>query len=386
MSPLIFLAFKSLLHNKLIFALMVMAVIFGLGMQIPNSANLDGYTKELVEESLNAGLGHIIIKPVQGEYLTKANDIGKAVMSHHWARGYASRLMVPGVLVKQQVYQGIRVIGIVPSQEENTFRLSQKFSDGALLADDERDAVIIGTKVAEWASVRPGEKVLLYILTGRTPKPFRLTVKGILDAGFISAKDVFVNKKLLEWDLKIEDIASSIVVATDNYRKAALYRNELKDSISDTAVVTWREESDFVANAISGNETIRTISEIMVIIGITIPVMALLYISVLHKRREIGIIAAIGFSKRDIFVIFFLRSLFIAFIGIAGGQVLGLLISKYFQMRPMFEWSGFIIKPSISFSTITIPTLIIFITTMLSGVYPAIIASRYNLAKILREG
>jgi len=386
MRPLIFLALKSLLHNKLIFALMVMAVVFGLGMQIPNSANLDGYTKELVEESLNAGLGHITIKPVQGEYLTKANDIGKSVMSHRWARGYASRLIVPGVLVKQQVYQGIRVIGIVPSQEEKTFRLSQKFSDGALLDDDERDAVIIGTKVAEWASVRPGEKALLYVLMGRTPQPFKLTVKGILDAGFISAKDVFVNKKLLEWGLKIEDIATSVVVTTDNYRKAALYRNELKGTIEGATVATWEEESDFVANTIGSNEIIRTISEIMVIIGITIPVMALLYISVLHKRREIGIIGAIGVSSRDIFVIFFLRSLFIALVGIAGGQTLGLLISKYFQMRPMFEWSGFIIKPSISFSTITIPTLIIFITTMLSGVYPAIIASRYNLAKILREG
>lgn len=375
MSPLIFLAFKSLLHNKLIFALMVMAVVFGLGMQIPNSANLNGYTKELVEESLNAGLGHLIIKPVQGAYLTKANDIGKAAMSHHWARGYASRLVVPGILVNQQVYQGIRVIGIVPSQEENTFRFSQKISDGTFIADDELNAVIIGTRVAEWASVRPGEKVLLYIFIGQTPKPFKLTVKGILDAGFISAKDVFVNKKFLEWCLKLENIASSIAVTTENYRKAALYRNELKGTISGATVAPWWEESDFVANAISGNETIRTISEIMVIIGITIPVMALLYISVLHKRREIGIIAAIGFSKRDIFVIFFLRSLFIAFIGIAGGQVLGLLISKYFQMRPMFEWSGFIIKPSISFSTITIPTLIIFITTMLSGVYPAIIAS-----------
>jgi len=386
MSPLIFLAFKSLLHNKLIFALMVIAVVFGLGMQIPNSANLDGYTRELVEESLNAGLGHIIIKPSQGEYFTKANDIGKAAMSHHWARGYASRLMVPSILVKQQVYQGIRVIGIVPSQEEKTFRLSRKISDGAFIADDELNAVIIGTRVAEWASVRPGEKVELVILMGQTPKPFKFTVKGILDAGFISAKDVFVSKKFLESVLKVEYIASSIVVTTDNYRKAARYRKELKDTIPGAAVATWWEESDFVANAISGNETIRTISEIMVIIGVTIPVMALLYISVLHKRREIGIIGAIGFNKRDIFVIFFLRSLFIALIGIAGGQALGLLISKYFQMRPMFEWSGFIIKPSISFSTITIPTLIIFITTMLSGVYPAITASRYNLANILREG
>lgn len=386
MSPLIFLAFKSLLHNKLIFALMVMAVVFGLGMQIPNSANLDGYTKELVEESLNAGLGHIIIKPVQGAYLTKANDIGKAVMSHHWARGYASRLTVPGILVKQQVYQGIRVIGIVPSQEENTFRFSQKFSDGTFIDDDELNAVIIGTRVAEWASVRPGEKVLLYIFMGQTPKPFKLTVKGILDAGFISAKDVFVNNKFLEWFLKMENIASSIAVTTENYRKAALYRNELQSQIPGVVVATWCEEADFVANAISGNEAIRTISQIMVIIGVTIPVMALLYISVLHTRREIGIIAAIGVSSRDIFVIFFLRSLFIALVGIAGGQALGLLISKYFQMHPMFEWSGFIIKPSISFSTIIIPTLIIFITTMLSGVYPAIIASRYNLAKILREG
>ena len=49
----------------------------------------------------------------------------------------------------------------------------------------------------------------------------------------------------------------------------------------------------------------------MVVVAVMIPVLALLYIHVLAERRRIATIAALGFSRREIFLIHLFEALIV---------------------------------------------------------------------------
>jgi len=60
-----------------------------------------------------------------------------------------------------------------------------------------------------------------------------------------------------------------------------------------------------------------------------------LNISILEKRKEIGILLAVGWRKKKIQKLIFYESLIIAVAGWAGGVILGFSLLKYFRT---FRW------------------------------------------------
>src|SRR5262245_42683077 len=61
MAVLVYLAYKTLRRNGISFLLLVLAVAAGVGFQVPNTANIDGYTAELKDKGLARDTGHVLI-------------------------------------------------------------------------------------------------------------------------------------------------------------------------------------------------------------------------------------------------------------------------------------------------------------------------------------
>ena len=64
MRVLCYLAFKSLLRSRLSLAFLLLAVTAGVAFQIPNAANINGYTEELLRQGVSRSTGHHL--PDQG--------------------------------------------------------------------------------------------------------------------------------------------------------------------------------------------------------------------------------------------------------------------------------------------------------------------------------
>jgi ABC-type lipoprotein release transport system permease subunit len=67
MGLLLFLAWKALGENRLSLLLLLLAVAIGVGFQIPNRANLAGFRDEIMRQEVSSGLGHVRVRPRQGE-------------------------------------------------------------------------------------------------------------------------------------------------------------------------------------------------------------------------------------------------------------------------------------------------------------------------------
>ena len=140
-----------------------------------------------------------------------------------------------------------------------------------------------------------------------------------------------------------------------------------------------------MASYLDANRTVNAVSYAMVIAAITIPVWALFYIHVLGRRREIGVLAALGFARREIFVVFLLQALFVALVGLALGAALGYGLIAYFRAHPIFDWEALVVRPVASLRVLVIPCLAVLVTTILAGSFPAWRAARTDPARVLRR-
>lgn len=106
-------------------------------------------------------------------------------------------------------------------------------------------------------------------------------------------------------------------------------------------------------------------------------IMNVMYISVMERRKEIGIRRAVGAKERDIILQFLTEAIFLCGCGGIAGVLAGILLSYYFI--PFFD-----IPFVLSFSPIVIGLLLAGVVGIVSGLQPAIKASKVDPVEALR--
>jgi putative ABC transport system permease protein len=109
-----------------------------------------------------------------------------------------------------------------------------------------------------------------------------------------------------------------------------------------------------------------------------IGVMNIMLVSVVERRREIGIRLAIGATREDIRLLFLIEAVMLALIGGGLGVIIGILISYVIALISQWDFTLFLLPPLIGF-VVSAATGIFF------GFYPAYQASNLDPIDALRS-
>lgn len=391
MRLLLYLAWKTLVRSRLSFVLLLAAVTAGLGFQIPNTANLDGYTAELRHKGISRGSGHVFISSPKGGAFTGGDDLAARVAAEPYVRAVVTRLVHVGTIFAGEKTHTTRVVGIEPQVEDRATDFCKNIAEGRCISVDEARSAVLGARIAERIGARVGDTVKMALPVARgddlrmISSVFR--VEGIARGfgGFQSDWDVFVAIGAVRELFGEPGGASELMVYVHDDENAGEHARRINALASDRRVEPWWEANTFVKSAIDGNRAIASISTAMVVCAVMIPVLALLYIHVLHERRRIATIAALGFARREIFLIHLFEALFVGGIGVGLGCGVGFGLCRYFHAHPIFSHDGFVVVPAMTLHAFAVPSLILFATTLLAGIVPAVIASRAEPSIELRH-
>lgn len=176
------------------------------------------------------------------------------------------------------------------------------------------------------------DQLLIYFIQsgGASPRPRKLTISGIFKTGIeendklIALGDIKLIQRLNGWSA---DQVGGYEVILDDYKQMAaisesiLYKIpiEYKSSTIEEIfpnIFDWLNLQD---------KTIAIVIIIMVIIA-TLNLITCLLILVLERTRMVGVLKALGSKNFTVQKIFLFHGAIISLIGLAGGNILGLLI------------------------------------------------------------
>ena len=387
---LFFLAWRNLFESRLSLSLLVGAVAAGVAFQVPNTANQLGYEAELLSEGVAFGNGDVRVRPRTGATFPEAASLVGRIASQAGVRAVVPVLLLPGAVRRPQAGSPLfpaPVVGVEMARAPLPFRLIE----GARLPAGDEQGVLVGRSLAERARVRVGDTVALRVFLAVGPAlvdedlgRYTMTVRGLVGGTFGAQESLFLDRGFLAKEADAPAGASMILVHTVDHTVAEAVAGRLAAALPEASVRAWRADSAYLASSIGASRAIGAVSQLMVVCAVAIPVLALLYINVLGRRRDIGILCAIGFGPRDIFVAFMVQSVLVGLAGCVLGGIGGRLLIQYFQAHPIFEWEGFVIRPVVSWECFLWPMGVVFAATVLAGVYPAVRAARTDPAPVFR--
>jgi lipoprotein-releasing system permease protein len=277
--------------------------------------------------------------------------------------------------------------GVDITEEARLYHISDKMVEGKtenLLTAD--NGILMGKGLAEKLNVRTGDLVSLATPTGTT---MRFRVVGIFKIGIGTIDNVksYVNitsvQQLLGKDrsyitdinVKLKDNKKSVAVARVMEKK---FGNKAED---------WETANSSVMASNLIRDVLTFVVSITLLIVAGFGIYNIMNMTITSKLKDIAILKAEGFARRDIIEIFLSQSLVIGLLGALSGICLGFLLSYILSNIP-FPANEFIgLK---FFPVIFNPAHYIFgivfgiLTTFLAGLMPSIKASRVDPVAILR--
>ncbi len=299
----------------------------------------------------------------------------------------------------ENLTKGVMVLGISPGKEHKLMSLADRVVEGKYLEKGD-EGLIIGEGLAKYLKLGVNDTLVMisqgyHGISAAGKYPIR---------GLIKHPSPDLNKMIVFMDLancqeffSAENRLTSLVVNVkkldDLNKSLRKIRNNLPAPYS---IMSWEEMSPDLVQQIESDRAGGVIMKMIVYIIISFGILGTIMMMIAERRREFGVIIAIGMQRKKLATILFFETIFIGLIGAISGLIVSipLLVFQYKNPIPLtgqtaqameaygFEpFMFFSLAPSVFWQQ----ALTVFIFTVIISVYPIISANKLNLIKALRS-
>ncbi len=377
--------------KTLAFIIFVLALIF---MNLVFLPSMIGGISGMMTGFMQYPYGDIVIEPSgDNAYINNADNVLQKIRAVPDVTFATKRLDAGASIQYKQRVVGSSIIGILPSEEYGISNYPYIISEGEFLGDLSRDEIIIGAMLVEGyfgseiydnlGGVRVGSFVDVTYSNGvqRTYK-----VKGIMEGTFeLVDLNALVHYKEIKDVFGIDDgKATSVVVRVKNIDDAAKIKEKIISAGVKEPVFTRDEKSDAILRqAMQSIGMIDVVSKFVSLIVGAALILIIIYINVLNRKREIGILKAIGISPRSIVMSYAFISVFYVSIGILAGLVLYFVLMFYFTVKPVTFYDTITIIPAIQVGLIIQSIFTMLVMSVIAGILPAWRVSKESILKAI---
>ena len=370
---------------RLISIIAILGVVVGVAALMVVTAVMSGFSKHL-QDKIIGNFSHLTISSGVGIKDT-AGIIGQLMSIPH-VKGASPFIDGQALIRQDKSILGVKIRGIQPQTVAQVSKIDKYLLYGALQDLDEL-AVVVGKELARMLGLNLGDGLSLQV---SPRKIHNLTVKGIFSSGMYEYDTELILLHINKVKEMLElDYPTGIAVQLDNLDLAPLVKQDIRGMLGYSyRIMTWMElNKNFFAALKLEKITMFIILSLIVLVA-AFNIVSTLIVMVVEKTKDIGILKAIGMSRRQVRRIFAYEGLAIGFIGTGLGLGLGFLLcwllSKY-QFVKLPADIYYLDRLPVVLSLWPDVTLIIvaaFFITVLSTIYPAFRAGSLNPVDALR--
>lgn len=390
-----FLAWKAIQRGSkgtLILTIMIIALIFVNLVFLPSI--ISGVVKTFDTQSIEFDLGNLVIEPREGsQYINDATELQKKVERIPGVTGTSPRIAAGVTYFYRGRNAASTLYGITPEDERSVTRIAEYMIEGEFLSDGDTGAIVIGATLAgregeeggglpTLEGVTVGDSVEVAYPNGET-RIYR--VKGIFETqSFGVDTAAFVTSQEMSDVLGLQDQASMILVKTEENGREDEYKTEILSYGIQENVWTFREKAGgFVDQAIQSFNIINTISTLVSLIIAIVVIFIVIFINTVNRRRQIGILKAIGIDQQIIINSYVLQVLFITGVGALVGIALNAGVTTYLTAYPLV-FPGGPVYPDVEVSSILQSIASLFAVSIVAGYIPAWQIAREEILSAIR--
>lgn len=379
----VFYAKRDIIKDKKVFIFITTAIIFATANVIIVNGFMDGIAKDLVDNSIETSIGHLNVYPKDNDrFIDGISFKEKKLASMDGVVAFSSRLFMSGTFSLRDRTTAVNIISFDTEKEKNVTKLLEKVDKGETLEANDRD-ILISYRLAEDMGADVGDEATVIFENGAV-QTYR--IKGIIHTGVyeLDVNTIFMTSAEANNHVGFEDKASLILVKLTDKDSAEIKKQILMNELGVFKIKTWQEE---VEHMVKSAEAWSEFTNIVIAVGLiasAVSVGVIVYVNVVHKRRQIGIMKAIGASDSFIFVLFIIEAVLFAIVGVLGGDILGYYGTKYFEIHPFWEpVTRTLFRARFYPYLLYNASIVSFSITILAGIYPAIKARKTNIIKAI---
>lgn len=390
-----FLAWKAIQRGSkgtLALTIMIIALIFVNLVFLPSI--ISGVVETFNTQSIDFDTGNLVIEPREGsQYIDDATGLQKKVERVPGITGTSPRTAAGVTYFYKGRNAASTLYGITPEDERSVTRIADYMTDGEFLSNGDIDAIIMGATLAgtegeeagglpSLQGVRVGDRVEVAYPNGET-RTYR--VKGIFKTqSFGVDTAAFVTQSEMNEVLGLQNQASVILVKTEVNGREEDYKRELLSYGIQEEIRTFQEKSGgFVDQAVQSFNIINAISTLVSLIIAVVVVFIVIFINTVNRRRQIGILKAIGIDQQIIINSYVLQVLFIAALGALAGILLNAGVTTYLTAYPLV-FPGGPVYPVVEVSAILRSIASLFVVSVVAGYIPAWQIAREDILSAIR--
>lgn len=378
--------------GTLLLTLMIIALVFVNLIFLPSI--IAGIVVLFNQQSIDYSYGNLVIEPRENQLvITNIEQLQQKINRIPGVTATAPRYTSAATIVYKGKSTTPLLIAINPDDEKQVLKTYSKIISGDYLNEGDTDQMVIGYTLAgnkdqkvditpTLGGVEVGKTVEVTFNNG-VSRQYR--IKGITATNSFSVdSNAFITRKELESVLGTKDTANQILVRTQTTGNENAMRIILMQYGIQEKIWTWQDKSaDFLDSIVGSFDIINIISTIVSLIIAVVVIFIVIFINTVYRRKQIGILQAIGIDRSIIIKSYIFQALFIFACGTAVGGVLLFAVLQYLTASPLV-FPGGPVAPVLETMLVVRAIMSLLIVSLIAGYVPSWLTTREDILSAIR--
>ncbi len=398
------IAFRNLFRQRRRSLLTLLTMMGGFVLAAFSIAWADGTYNSVIEAFTRNRLGHIQIH--SGDYLDQpslyksigdVSSVGEQLAHVDGVVHWTPRIFAYGLGSVEDRAAAVRLIGIDPSRENAATSFSNKIISGGTLGAEPAHEMILGQGLARQLKAAIGSELVIVSQAADGSIANDLyTVTGILDSGDPMADrlDCYLHLADVQELMVMEGRVHEIAIIVDELKRVETVAQSIRTVLHDEAlrVESWRQFAASFYRAMQADKQGNWITLLVILLIVAVGVLNTVLMSVLERRREYGVLLALGTRGGRLVRMVLGEILVLAAGSVMVGSVIAFFLNWWISIRGVrlsepFTYGGItfeVLRTELNLQSFLIPAVTVLITAIVVALLPAIMAVRTDPARSMR--
>ncbi len=400
------MAWRNLWRNRKRTMITLASIFFGVLLSTLMTSMQEGIYSNMIDNVVKSYTGYIQIHnpdfwenktinntlehdPKLAEEISKIREVSEVI----------PRLESFSLMSFKDKTKGGLLIGIDPEKEEKLSEISRWVETGKYLKQND-DGILIAANLAKHMKIAVGDTLVLLSQGYHGASAAGLfPIKGVLRFPSPTMNNIGIYMSIAKAQefFAAPNKLTSYAILLEDYNKVAKAQRKISAITGDKySVMNWKELVPELVQMIQSDRSGGTLMKATLYMIVAFGILGTIIMMVAERRRELGVMIAVGMQRIRLSKILLFESVFIGFLGVAAGFFISIPIVLFliqapipitgetaqiyiqYGMEPAIVFSG---APSIFIQQ----AFIILIFSLLIGLYPYLTVRKLTVIKALRS-